>query len=436
VKGRRLLWISAGLIVAGAAGGAIVLTRSRVSALAESGPVLPTVKVSRESLELSVHMNGDLRASRQQAVLAPAVGTTLRVLRLVETGTAVKAGDVIVEFDPADQRYALEQAESELLEAEQEIIKRRADTEAQNAQDSVALLTGQFNVRRAELDAAIDQDLIAANDYKIRQAQLAEARRTFAQTEQDIRSRATAGKAGLSVLDERRAKAQMTADRARQGIDSLVIKAPMDGVVSVRENTDAAGGIFFSGMTLPQYRIGDMVNPGRPVLDIFDVSGMEIRASVNEQERANVSPGQAATVRSNAVPGAPLGAKVIAVAGLGQPDRYAGPLRMFEVTLELDRADERLRPGTSVEVIVPGRRVDNVLVLPRQAVFEKDGKPVIYVRSGSQFTAREVKVLHRTESRVAIEGVDEGVEAALISPSAPSSTSPTPTASPLPGAAR
>ena len=67
----------------------------------------------------------------------------------------MKKDDVVMEFDPADQQYALEQAESELLEAEQEIIKRRAETQAQEAQDKVTLLTAQFDVRRAALDAAV-----------------------------------------------------------------------------------------------------------------------------------------------------------------------------------------------------------------------------------------------------------------------------------------
>ena len=119
----------------------------------------PTSRVVKATLELDVHMGGDLRASRQEAVTAPPVGGSLRILSLVDAGAFVKQGDVLVSFDPADQRYALEQAESELLEADQNILKRVADTGAQAASDQVALLTARFNVRRAELDAVVDRDL-------------------------------------------------------------------------------------------------------------------------------------------------------------------------------------------------------------------------------------------------------------------------------------
>jgi multidrug resistance efflux pump len=437
VTRRRAIAAAAAVVIglAGVAGVVVAMNRSNVSPGADATSSLPTSRVERGSLELTVHMKGDLRALRQQAIMAPTVGGALRILTMADAGAVVKAGDVILEFDPADQLYAREQALSEVLEAEQEVIKRRADTEAQTAQDRVALLTAESDVRRAELDAKVDQDLIPANEYQIRQAALQEARRVLAQTEQDIKTRATVGAAGLAVLEEKRNKARLAADRAEQNTETLVIKAPMDGVIAVRENRDAAGGIFFSGMSLPAYRVGDTVNPGRPVLDIFDVSRMEIRASVNEQERANLEPKQTVRVHSDVGTGPPLTAAVKAVSGLGKTD-WAGPLRVFEVTLEIDRADPRLRPGTSVKVVVPGQRVDNVLILPRQAVFEKDGKPVIYERSGAGFEPRPIKVLHRTESRVAVDGIAEGAEVALINPEATTTGKPSTAAPAGPGLGR
>jgi HlyD family secretion protein/macrolide-specific efflux system membrane fusion protein len=177
-------------------------------------------------------------------------------------------------------------------------------------------------------------------------------------------------------------------------------------------------------MSLPPYRIGDTVSSGRPVMDVFDISKMEVRSRVNEQERANVAPGQPATVTSDAVPGITQQAVVTAVAGLGRPDQSAGPLRQFDVTLELTGADGRLRPGTTVRVVVEGPNVENVLLLPRQALFEREGKPIVYVRStgpGGRFEAKDVKVLHRSESQVAIEGVAEGTAVALVDPSVGSS---------------
>ena len=417
-------------LVGGAA--AVVMTRSRVASMTESGPAVPTVRLARGSLELLVHLEGDLRAAKQQLLIAPSVGGALRILRMTDAGQPVNEGDEVLEFDPADQLHALEQAESEVLEAEQEIIKRRADNEATTAQDKVLLLNAQSDARRAELDASVEQDLIPANQFKIRQAALTEAKRALTQTTEDVQARAAANKAGLSVVEEKRAKAQMAADRAKQNIESLVLKAPLAGIVAIRDNRDGAGGMWW-GMTLPPYRVGDTVNPGAQVMDVFDITGMEVRAMVNEQDRANVEVGQTMTVASNASPGNPLTAKVVSVSGLGRQDRAAGPLRQFEVVLKLDAPDSSLRPGTTVSLTAKGRKVDNVLLLPRQTVFEKEGRPIVYERVGDVFEARQIKVLHRTESRVAVDGLSEGAEVALIDPEARGASGANKPAAPPPG---
>lgn len=435
---RRLL--VAGLVIAGVAAvaaGLRVVGRTATD-MTERGPLVPTAPVARGQLEITVNLNGELRAIRQANISAPSVGGTLRILDLRETGTPVKAGDVLVAFDPAEQQYALEQARSELEEAEQEIAKRRADAEVQAAEDQVALLTARFDVRRAELDAAVDRDLVPANEFRIREVSLDEARRRLVQVEQDVTSRAETSKAALAVLQERAAKARMAAARAEQNIQSLIVPAPMDGIVSVRENRDAAGGIMFSGMTLPTYRIGDDTFSGRPVIDVYDVTAMEIVAQVNEQERANVKVGQRATVTSDVVPGLVFEASVSAVSGLGRQGRNTGPLRQFDVTLHLPDADPRLRPGTTVRVIVQAATIDDVRLVPRHAVFERDGKPVVFVEGPDGFEPVEVKVLHRTETTAAIEGVDDGQLVALVDPDRAASPGsvPPPAPAPAPGGGR
>jgi len=205
-------------------------------------------------------------------------------------------------------------------------------------------------------------------------------------------------------------------------IDSLVVKSPMDGFIIARENRDASGGIMFSGMTLPEYKAGDNVYPGRPIADVFDISSMEIRGKINEQQRVNVAAGQSATLQSDALPGVPLTARVTAVSGAAQNDFFfgsTGPLRTFDVMLKIDQADPRLRPGTSVRIELSGTKVENVLHVPRQAIFEKAGKAVVFVRMGDRFEPKIVQPTHRTEGRVALaaaDGLTEGLEIAMIDP--------------------
>ena len=159
------------------------MTRARAAAAtaANDDPLVPTTRVSRGPLELSVHAIGDLRASKSAMLIAPSVGGTLRILKLLDTGMSVKAGDVIAEFDPTEQLYALEQAKSELAEAEQQIVKKKADLEVQAAEDAVTQLTARFDVRRAELDNLADKELISANAYAKNQLALDQAKQRLEQ---------------------------------------------------------------------------------------------------------------------------------------------------------------------------------------------------------------------------------------------------------------
>ena len=61
----------------------------------------------------------------------------------------------------------------------------------------------------------------------------------------------------------------------------------------------------------------------------------------------------------------------------------------------------------------------NVLYLPRQALFLKDSKRVIYVKDGSNFEPRDVKIQAENESRAAIDGIAVDTEVALVDPTAP-----------------
>ena len=435
---RRRLVVSAvavlGLTAAGFYG---VRLFGSSEALAPTGnPLVPTTRITRGPLELSVVATGEVRAAKSAMLPAPSVGGTLRILKIAPTGTSVKGGDIIVELDPTEQIYALEQAKSELEQAEQEIVKRKADASVQAAQDKVELLTARFDVRRAQLDGAVDKDLIAASQYAKRQLAIEETRRRLEQVESDVKSRAEASRAALTLSEEKRAKAELAATRAQQNIDSLVIKAPMDGHVVVRENRDAAGGFFYSGMTLPEYRAGDNTFAGRPLVDVFDLATMELRIKIGEQDRTNVVAGQKAAIKSDSLPGISFNGSVATIAGAAQTNFWetTGPMRQFDATLKVDQLDARLRPGSSVQVVLAGQRVENVLQLPLQAVRQQEGKPIVYVQTGTGgFEPKPVKVTYRTESRVGIEGLDEGTVIALVDPQAAARVGDKAKSAPAPG---
>jgi HlyD family secretion protein len=214
-------------------------------------------------------------------------------------------------------------------------------------------------------------------------------------------------------------------DQAQQNIEKMKVRAPMDGVVAIERNTDSTGGFFWGGMSVPDYREGDQTNPGATIARVLDPTDMEVSTKLNERDRSNVKVGQAAEIELDALPGSSFAGTVKTVGGMAArnfwEDEQGGH---FEVTVQLPPgSDPSLRAGFTVHLVIAGDARKDVLYVPRQAVFMNDNKRVVYVRSGSVFEAREVKVTAETESRAAVDGLSAGTEITLVNPTVPRKSS-------------
>jgi HlyD family secretion protein len=378
---------------------------------------VPVATVQRSDLQIQVVTTGDLRAIQTVGLAAPPIaGGNLQIIHLLKTGTPVKAGDVIVEFDPSEQEYNLAQNRSDSQQAEQEIVKAKDDASVQAAQDKTALLKAQFAVRQAELDVS-KSEIVSVIDAKKNQLTLDESKRALAQLQQDIQSHTASNQATIAVDEEKSHKADLAMKQAQQNIDNMRVKSPIAGLVVVRENEDSTGGLFFGGMSLPEYQEGDQVNPGNVVAQVIDINQMEIGAKVNESGRGNVKAGETVQVSVDALPGGTLEGKVKDVAGMSGGDIFdSDSQHKFDVTIDLVHPDDRLRPGFSTHLVILGDRLANALSIPRQAVFEKEGKPVAYVKTGNRFEPREIKIRNVTEGLAVIDGLQEGTQVALVNP--------------------
>jgi RND family efflux transporter MFP subunit len=407
--------IAAGVILLGIIAAAVVLAKGS-PVLPDTRPSVPTAKVVRGPLKLTVFATGELRAGRTMNIVAPPAGGSLRILKLLTTGTAVRKDEPVLEFDPADQQFNLEQAKSDLAEAEQSIVKMKADNAVQASQDALNMLTARYDVRRGEI-GVLANEFVGAIEAQKNALTLEEAKQHLSQLQRDAAARADTSTAALAVVDERRHKAELAMQRAQSIIDNLVVKSPIDGLVSVKDNRD--GQYFsFGGMVLPEYKEGDTTFSGRNVADVIETGKMEVRARVTEVDRDNLSTGQTATVQIDALPGRTFTAKVGPLSASASRGSYfeTSAVRQFDISLELDHPDPAMRAGSSLRVTIEGREMANVLHVPRQAVFEKSGKNYVFLLTGDHFERHDVKVVTATESRAVIDGLHDGDAIALVDP--------------------
>lgn len=377
---------------------------------------IPTTRATRGDIDVKVHTLGELGPRRSMTLAAPTVGGLLQILTLSPAGTLVTKDDVVIEFDRAEQHYNLQQAESELAEAEQEIAKLLADTKVQASTDTLALLHARHEVRRAEIDVS-GNEFVGRIEAEKNNIKLEESQRARTQVQDDVKTHAASNKAGLAVLEEKRSKARIAADFARKNIESMTVRAPLDGLVVIKDNQDAGGNFGFQGMTLPEYRPGDTVQPGRTVAEIVDLTEMEIKTKIAETDRPALEGGAAATVQVEALPTTPIAGTSKGIGGLAQ-NAFWEPqtTRQFSAAFAIDRPSAALKPGMTARLVVDAGTLKGVTHLPRQVLFEKEGKSVVYVRDGAQFKAVPVKVVRVTENRIVLKDFDPELDVALVNP--------------------
>ncbi len=416
MKSRKAItWAIVAVVLCAVVG--VVAAARRVGASASPTDV-PTGRVKRGDLDMKVLVTGELKASHSEMLAAPPIGGgALQITHLLHTGSVVKKGDLVMEFDPSEQHYKLDQNRSELLQAEQEITKAKADAAVTAAQDRVALLKARFDVRRAELEVQ-KNELVSTIDARKNQLALEGAQRVLTELEQDVKSRTASNQATISLAEEKRNKAKLAMEQAQGNIDKMRVIAPMDGLVALEKNEGE--GFFFSGMSLPEFREGDQVEAGRTVGQVIDPKGMDLVAKVGELERNRIKEGQSADVQLDALPGTKFHGTVKTVAG-NNIRRFwdEDTSTKFEVAITLASTDPRMRPGLTAQVSINSDARKNALYVPRQALFLKDNKRLVYVRSGGNFETHEVKIQAENESRAAIEGIEAGTEIALVDPTAP-----------------
>lgn len=404
------------IVIVALLAGACLSSCSAHGGVRSANPDIPVASVKQSDLQLEVNTTGELRSTRMASATAPPVaGDTLQIIQLAKTATFLKAGDLVVAFDPSEQEYKLEQSRSDFEQAQEEIIKAQDDAAVQTAQDQTALLKARFAVRQAELDVS-KADILSSIDAKKNQLTLQEAKRALAQLEQDIQSHSASNQAGIAVAEEKKHKAQLAMEQAQKNIESMRVRSTIDGLVTVHDNQRAGGDIFWGGMTLPPYEEGDQVYPGSVVADVIDVGQMEVSAKVKESDRASVKEGQAVEVRVDPLPGVTFHAKVKSVAGMVSNMWFDDPSHNFDVTALLDHPDSRLRPGLTAHVVIMGDHLQHALSVPRQAVFDIESKPKVYIKAGSGFEPRQIKIRYLTEGLAIVDGLQEGTLVALVNP--------------------
>lgn len=376
----------------------------------EGGADIPTTIVQRGNVTFSVSAKGELQGGNSAMLTAPMAGRVeLVITSLREPGELVRAGDTVVEFDTTELTFDLREAEADLAEAEEQLRQAKAESLAREEEARYALLKAESDLRLAELEARRN-DMLAAIAARQNELAVESARDRLRQLQEDLASRKATTQAGIAIQQAAVKKAQVKAEMAKKIIDSMTLRAPADGYVSIQQNSNT--GMLMFGMELPIFQVGNAVRPGMAVAQIPNLDTMQVSARISELDRGHLAVGQEAKIEVIATPNHVFRGRIANIGNTMGPPWD----RRFECKLEIDDPLEELRPGMSAKIEIVTAELSDVLWLPSQALFDRDGQKFVYLSRGGSFAPVDVELVRAGESKVVVEGLEENATVALADP--------------------
>jgi multidrug efflux pump subunit AcrA (membrane-fusion protein) len=398
VRRPRYIGLGVAAVVLIAAGGFAATRRTAV-------PDLPTVLVSKGPFVDTLEIRGEIRPLKSIILSSPMQSGELQILKLAKNGTMVKPGDMLVQFDPSTLQRTIQEKQSELKQADAEIEQAQAQTRIASEQNATAVMKAGYDIERAKLDVG-KGDTVSRIDNEQAKLAVVDAQQKQRELTEKVKSDGTSSDADVSAKRRKREKALFDLNRAQQGLQNLQLKAPAVGMVNILPNFRSGGP--FGGQQ--EFQEGDRAWPGAAILELPDLSSVHLEARLDESDRGRLQPRQEATVRIEALPGKDFRASLDSISVLARVDFTSGwpPAKNFDLNLVFLDADARMRPGMTAVARIATERVPDVILAPAEAIFQRDGAPVVYKLTGSMFVETPVTLRKRGKEQAII---DQGVSA-------------------------
>ena len=377
---------------------------------------LPSALVQKGEFVDYVQVRAQTSARRSMTITAPYQSGDLQIIKLAQNGSEVKKGEVVTQFDATTMKQSLAQDESTLKSSDAEIKQAKAQANLKEEQDLTDVMKARYEAEKAKLDAS-QQEIVSKIAGAEAELKLSDAESKLQDAEAKLKSDQDADKADIESKQQKREQAVYDVQQAQRSLDSLTLRAPSDGMMTLMPNWRASGPF---GGSAP-FKAGDRAWPGAGIAELPDLSTMEIAGRIDETQRGRVQVGQTATVHIDAIPDKDFSAKVERISEIASMDFTSGwPFpRNFSITFSLANSDPRLRPGMTANVRIAVDRVPNGIIIPSEAMFHKSGQSVAYVILGSKFEERPIVVARRSGDQLLIEkGLEAGERVALRDPTA------------------
>ena len=361
-----------------------------VDAIFSTSYEIPTTRASLGEFVIALNENGTVNAKRAVTLSAPRI-RGLQITWLAPEGTMVQKGDPLIKFDATKQEADLAEHESNLKIKQAALERTRQEYTIQEKQLRLALEKARRNYDEKKHEAPR-----VAEEAKL-ELELAEL---------NIEAKLDQLRSDVEKAEVEVSRARDRVELAKKELAQLTLTANIPGLVVYLE--------IWKGGTMGKVQEGDSPWPGQGLINLPDLSEMIVETTVSEVDANKVDTGQEVEVILDAFPDRRYRGVVTKKSTLARKKDYNSRINVFDVEVSILDSDERLKPGMSASCVIIINRIPDVVSVPLEAVFEKEGRTVVYLDNKKK---REVSVGRRNDMFIEIvNGLEGGEEICLIDP--------------------
>jgi HlyD family secretion protein len=356
---RQIIYSSLGLVV-------LCIIASIIWSKREKPIPVTTERAIRKTIVQTVSATGKVQPETEVKISPEVAGEIIELP--VEDGKQVKKGDLLVRIRPDSYKALVEQQEAAISAAK-----------ATNLQQKATMLKTEHDFKRAE--DLFNKRLISEQEFNAAQAASDVAKNTYESSLHEIE------------------RAEAASSQARDQLLKTTIYSPIDGTVTVL-NSKQGERLVATGQFA-----------GTEVMRVADLTRMEARVDVNENDVVNVKIGDKAEVKIDAYGDRKFHGTVYQIANTGKTTGAGTQEEVtnFEVKIRIEDRDVTLKPALSCTAEIHTNEVKDVVAVPMQAVTIRTGDSNL---SPEEIEKKRQKVAQRDKGDNNAEFVNQRAEKA------------------------
>lgn len=340
------------------------------------------LSVIKGQFKQSFTETGELAAIKAAVINMPPInyrfGYEYKIIEMVENGSMIQKGDTVVKLDASTiQKFIITQKES--LENENAAAKKQAveiQNNLQELQANLKIEQASYNLKKLQLERG---QYDSEKKKKILELEFQQATIKMDKVKRQMKMKPILSNCDLKVQKIKIMQKESQLQEAYAALNRMSLTSPEDGLFQVGKNM----------FTYPQtdLKVGDMVFQEAPIARIPDIKRMNVNSFVNEADLTKVAIGTKVIVRMDALPSVLFHGNVTEISKICLPRDKE---KVFNVKVEIQKSDLRLKPGMTVSCEYICYEGENELYVPNKCIYKEKGRDYVFISNGSSTQKLEV----------------------------------------------